>query len=61
MSHEGNDKLIDKMRDDLPNEFEITNLGLNRKPSKFQKNLKKEREFERKKRAITNFIYGFKS
>ena len=32
-----------------------------KKPSKFQENLKKEREFERKKRAITNFIYGFKS
>ena len=26
-----------------------------------QENLKKEREFERKKRAITNFIYGFNS
>lgn len=59
MSHEGNDKLIDKVRDDLPNEFEVTNLGLHKKPSKFQENLKKERAFERKKRAITNFIYGF--
>ena len=26
-----------------------------------QENLKKAREFERKKRAITNFIYGFNS
>jgi len=47
------------VRKDLPDEFEITRLGLNKKPSKFQENLKKEREFERKKRAITNFIYGF--
>jgi len=47
------------VRDDLPDEFEITRLGLNKKPSKFQENLKKERAFERKKRAITNFIWGF--
>ena len=56
MSHEGNDKLIDKVRDDLPNEFEITNLGLHKKESKFQENLKKERAFERKKRAIAIFL-----
>jgi hypothetical protein len=47
------------VRKDLPDEFEITRLGLNNKPSKFQENLKKERAFERKKRAITNYIYGF--
>jgi hypothetical protein len=48
-----------EIRKDLPDEFEVTNLGLHKKESKFQENLKKERAFERKKRAITNFIYGF--
>ena len=72
MSHEGNDYLIDKKRDEQemiinPKDYPNTSALFGyypeepKKLSKFQENLKKEREFERKKRAITNFIYGFKS